>query len=494
LSVTSSAIFWALLLIPVAGSGLCLLLRTPRAILMLICAGVLCSAAVAFGAAARVLNGGPITSPGEWFFLDALSAYHLAIMMIVFSLSSLYTLSYFRREAEAGAFTRRLARRFGALWFGALAAMTLVLISNNLGIMWVGIEATTLVTAFLICIHRSPASLEAMWKYLIICSVGVAFAFMGTLLVGAATAGKLPPSQALLWTKLCAASGSLNPALLKAGFLFLLVGYGTKAGLAPMHSWLPDAHSQAPAPVSALFSGFLLNSALYCILRYVPLVERATDYSGWSLRLLTLFGAVSILTAAAFINFQRDVKRLLAYSSVEHIGIIALGMGLGGAGALGALFHMLNHSLGKTLAFFSAGRLGQVYGTHDMNRMSGALKAAPVWGKGLLVSLLCLIGVAPFAIFMSEMQVLSAAASSGAWWTMGIFLAGVGGVFLGALRHAISIAWGAPSEDVKEERVDALEAVLAFAPMVALLALGLWMPAFLRNAIGQAAAIVGGRS
>ena len=138
--VTSSAIFWALLLIPAAGSGLCLLLRTPRAILMLVCAGVLCSAAVAFGAAARVLSGGPIISPGEWFFLDALSAYHLAIMMIVFSLSSLYTLSYFRREAEAGAFTRRLARRFGALWFGALAAMTLVLISNNLGILWVGIE------------------------------------------------------------------------------------------------------------------------------------------------------------------------------------------------------------------------------------------------------------------------------------------------------------------------------------------------------------------
>ncbi|MGO8704514.1 MAG: proton-conducting transporter membrane subunit [Candidatus Brocadiia bacterium] len=492
--MTSSAIFWALLLIPAAGSGLCLLLRTPRAVLLLVCAGVLCSAALAFGASARALASGVLVSPGEWFFLDALSAYHLMIMMAVFSLSSLYTLSYFRREAEAGEFTPRLARRFGALWFGALAAMTLVLISNNLGIMWVGIEATTLVTAFLICLHRSPASLEAMWKYIIICSVGVAFAFMGTLLVGASTARQLPAADALLWTKLCTASGALNPVLLKAGFLFLLVGYGTKAGLAPMHSWLPDAHSQAPSPVSALFSGFLLNSAFYCILRYVSLVERATGHSGWSLRLLVVFGAISILTAAAFIYFQRDVKRLLAYSSVEHIGIVALGMGLGGAGALGAFFHMLNHSLAKTLAFFSAGRLGQIYGTHDMDRIGGALRAAPVWGKGLLLSLLCLIGVAPFAIFMSELQIVSAAAAGGAWWTLGLFLFGVGVVFVGALKHAVLMSWGAPAEGVREERADALEAVLAFAPMAALLALGLWMPAFLRDAIAQAAAIVGGRS
>ena len=492
--MTSSATFWALLLIPAAGSGLCLLLRTPRAIRMLICAGVLCSAALAFGAAARALASGVLVSPGEWFFLDALSAYHLMIMMTVFSLSSLYTLSYFRREAETGAFTPRLARRFGALWFGALGAMTLVLISNNLGILWVGIEATTLVTAFLICLHRSPASLEAMWKYIIICSVGVAFAFMGTLLVGAATAGKLPASEALLWTKLYAASASLNPVLLKTGFLFLLVGYGTKAGLAPMHSWLPDAHSQAPSPVSALFSGFLLNSALYCILRYVPLVERATDYSNWSLRLLVVFGALSIVVAAAFILFQHDLKRLLAYHSVEHMGIIALGMGLGGAGVLGALFHTLNHSLCKTVAFFSAGRLGQMYGTHDMNRIGGALRSAPVWGKALLLSLLCLIGVAPFAIFMSELQIVSAAAAGGAWWTMGLFLFGVGVVFVGALKHAISMSWGEPVAGVQEERADALEAVLAFAPMAALLALGLWMPAFLHNAIVQAAAIVGGRS
>ncbi len=283
--------------------------------------------------------------------------------------------------------------------------------------------------------------------------------------------------------------------LLKAGFLFLLVGYGTKAGLAPMHSWLPDAHSQAPSPVSALFSGFLLNSALYCILRYVSLVERATGHSGWSLRLLVVFGAVSIVVAAAFILFQHDLKRLLAYHSVEHMGIIALGMGLGGAGVLGALFHTLNHSLCKTVAFFSAGRLGQMYGTHDMDRIGGALRSAPVWGKGLLLSLLCLIGVAPFAIFMSELQIVSAAAAGGAWWTLGLFLFGVGVVFVGALKHAVSMSWGAPAEGVrpKSARTRSRPSWLSRRwPRCSRWASG--CRAFLRDAIAQAAAIVGGRS
>ena len=263
--------------------------------------------------------------------------------------------------------------------------MILVLVSNNLGIMWVGIEATTLLTAFLICIPVSPTSLEAMWKYLIMCSVGVAFAFIGTLLVGAAAApAQLPPSETLLWTRLQACAGLLDPRLLKAGFLFLMVGYGTKAGLAPMHNWLPDAHSQAPAPVSAVFSGILLNAALYCILRYVPILEAATGHSGWSREILTLFGLVSILVASAFILFQHDAKRMLAYSSVEHLGIITLGMGIGGLGTLAALFHMLNHSLTKTVAFFTAGRLGQLYGSNDMTRMTGALRIIPALGRRAL--------------------------------------------------------------------------------------------------------------
>src|SRR5262249_19777858 len=285
---------------------------------------------------------------------------------------------------------RITARRFGALWLGAEAAMLLVLISDNLGVMWVGMEATTLLTAFLISLHPSGLSLEAMWKYLIICSIGIAFAFMGTLLAAAAIRSGSAAAEALFWTRFAAADTTLDPTLMKFAFLFVLVGYGTKAGLAPLHSWLPDAHSQAPAPVSAMFSGFLLNTALYCILRYIPLVGHAL---GGALveNLLVFFGGFSILVAAAFIVFQRDAKRLLAYSSVEHLGIITLGFGLGPLGSFAALFHMLNHSLSKSLAFFAVGQLGQRYGTHDMSVLTGALRADRIWGLGLLGSILALI-------------------------------------------------------------------------------------------------------
>ena len=220
----------------------------------------------------------------------------------------------------------------------------------------------------------------------------------------------------------------------------------------------------------------MLNAALYCVMRYVPIVEMTTGHVGWSLQLLVLFGLVSIIVAAAFIIFQHDVKRLLAYHSVEHIGIITLGFGLGGLGIFAALFHTLNHSICKTLSFFAAGRLGQTYGTHDMKKMSGSLRSAPVWGTGLFGSILVLIGVAPFAMFMSEFQVLKAAVDGRAILTLILFLAGGSVVFVGALGHAIAMAWGEPSPAAEPERAGIVEMFLAFAPLAILLVLGLWMP------------------
>lgn len=493
--MTASLLLWTLFLLPALGAAACFACPSARSVMWTVLAGVLLSAVPAVACVWRVRNGGMLTAAFDWLYLDALSGFHLAVMMLVFLMSSIYLIGYFRAETPEHALTLAAARRFGALWFGALTAMTLVLLSNNIGIMWVSIEATTLVTAFLICTHKSPAALEATWKYLIICSVGVAFAFMGTLLAGAAAEGlHLPASRTLLWTALRHDAANLNPALLKTAFLFLLVGYGTKAGLAPMHSWLPDAHSQAPAPVSALFSGFMLNAALYCIMRYIPLIEGCTGHAGWSLRLLQFFGVVSILTAAAFILFQRDLKRLLAYCSVEHIGIIAVGLGLGGLGVFAALLHLLNHSLCKSLSFFAAGRLGQMYGTHDMGKMAGALRAAPVWGKTLLGALLALIGVAPFALFLSEFLVLRAAAHAGAYWTLGLFLAGAALVFMGTLQHVINIAWGVPVITPRKERTGALEKALAAVTLAALLLLGLWIPGFLRGMLEAASAIVQGAS
>ena len=387
-----------------------------------------------------------------------------------------------------------MARRYGALWFGAFGAMLLVLLSNNLVMMWVGIEATTLLTAFLICIHVATASLEAMWKYLIMCSVGVAVAFMGTLLVAASTANTgLQGTSALMWTNLMDTASKLNPALIKAGFIFIVVGYGTKAGLAPMHNWLPDAHSQAPAPISAVFSGFLLNTALYCILKYLPIVEAATGNTGWGRGILVALGLLSILVAAVFIVAQHDVKRLLAYHSVEHLGIISLGIGLGGIGCLAGLFHILNHSLCKTLSFFCAGRLGQVYRTHDMRQMTSVVKCSPCWGIGLIGSLLALIGVAPFSLFLSEFMILKGAFDGGSFIAAVVFLAGLGIVFVGALKHVMSMAWEPPASPREPAEASSFfEYALVFGTLAVILVLGLWVPQPLMNVLNSAAHVLGG--
>jgi hydrogenase-4 component F len=470
-----------------------LLMRSAKAALTSMAIGVAGAIMLGTFAIVQTARHGTISALSTWLYLDALSAFNMAVMMAVFFLSTVFALVYFKDEIRNNAFTIKQARQFSALWCASYTSMTLVLCSNNLGIMWVGIEATTLLTAFLICIHENRSSLEAMWKYLIICSVGVAFAFMGTLLAAASTqhVAGLSGHQALLWTRLRDHAALLDPVLMKAAFIFLLVGYGTKAGIAPMHNWLPDAHSQAPAPVSAMFSGFMLNASLYCVMRYVPIVEAATGNKGWGLTLLTALGIFSIIVAAAFIVFQHDLKRLLAYHSVEHLGIIALGIGLGGIGTFAALFHTLNHSLCKTLSFCAAGRLGQIYGTHDMRKMNGAFKISGVWGTGIFGSLLALLGVAPFALFMSEFQVCKAAIDARAYVALGLFLGGAAVVFVGALSHAIPLMWGEnENKTIKPVKGTIIEMGLVAMPLGALLLLGVWMPGFLGGALTKAAAII----
>lgn len=485
---------WVLTVLPVLSGMISLLMPSPRLVLASIASGMLVIAGIDLWVIAGVFMKGAISSNNGWFRLDALSAYHLAVMMIVFLLSSFYACSYFRNEPDALRLNHYLSRRFSALWHGALAAMTLVLISNNIGIMWVGVEATTLLTAFLICLHISTVSLEATWKYLIVCSVGVAFAFMGVLILAAAAGKTAAGATILQWTYLQGIAATLDPRLVKLSFIFLLVGYGTKAGLAPMHSWLPDAHSQAPAPVSAIFSGFMLNMALYCIMRHMPIVAQSVGNTLWVNNLLIFFGLASILIAAVFILSQHDLKRLLAYCSVEHIGIITLGLGLGPLGVFAALFHTLNHSLCKTLGFFSAGRISQTYGSHDMRSINGAMRADPLWGGGLFGSLLALIGVAPFAIFMSELMILKAAADARQYYLIVLFLFGAGIVFVGILRHAIDMAWGEKPADIATTSSSLMERLIVIIPLTVLLLIGVWMPSSFRNALELAAAVVtGGR-
>src|SRR5437762_7320315 len=482
-----------MLAVAVAGAALCLLLPRSRQVLTTIVAVSAVEMAFAINIWAAVLAGpGSVTAAEDWFYVDAFSAFHIVVLVLVFLLSSAFAGVYFTSETEHDAFAPPIARRFGALWLGSLAAMLLVLTSNNLGIMWVGMEATTLLSAFLISLYPTRLSLEAMWKFLIICSIGIAFAFMGTLLAAASIqSGGIVEADALLWTHLASPEAHLDPILMKFAFVFVLVGYGTKDGLALIHYWLPDAHSQAPAPVSAMFSGFLLNTALYCVMRFVPPAQHALG-PNFANGLLIVFGTLSILVAAGFIVFQRDAKRLLAYHSVEHMGIIALGYGLGPLGAFAALFHTLNHSVCKSLAFFAVGRLGQRFGSHDMHAISGALRADSLWGIALLVSVLALIGVAPFSIFMSEYQLLRAAVGTGAWLALALFLAASGVVFLSALRHVIDMAYGTPGAPERALPNGRLAVPIVAVAIALLVVLGLWMPLSLSDAIGSAAAVLAG--
>jgi hydrogenase-4 component F len=511
--VTADHTIALLLSLPVLLAGASLVLRSTRAVLYCVAAGGLLWGVAAIAAAVMVFSlpaavpeskpwDWPVPHPiyhsnsaqiaWNWLRMDVLSAFQFVVLGIVFAASSVYSFSYFRHEESAGHLTLRSARKFGSLWFGAVWAMSVVLLSNNMGLMWVGIEATTLLTAFLITIHASPQSLEAMWKYLLVCSVGVAFAFVGTLLVGASVGDSASSgTDALMWTWLYSHAHTLDTSMIKLAFIFLLVGYGTKAGLAPLHSWLPDAHSQAPAPVSALFSGAMLNSALYCIMRALPIVDIATDGSGWGYEILAVFGLISIFVAGAFIVFQTDTKRLLAYSSVEHIGVIAVSLSLGPLGTFAALFHTLNHSIAKCLAFFSIGRIGQAYSSHARDIIAGSFRTVPIWGPALFVAIFVLIGAAPFAVFMSELLSVKAAVSAQDYVIAGLFLLGLSIVFISALRFAITAAWG-NSEAAPRPLVRSLGEILIVLVLAsALLLLGLWMPDPMYDAIDRAAKSIG---
>ncbi len=488
--ISDSLILWLLLLLPICGAVVCLI--TPRITYGMTIGVSALHVLLALLATRRVLAYGAIYGADNWLFLDALSVFHLIVLGLVYLSSSIFARIYFASERGRHRFTRRVARRFGALWLSALGAMSLLLISSNLGVMWVGMESTTLLTAFLISLFVDRLSLEAMWKYLIICSVGIAFAFMGTLLAAVAVEHTaVMGGSGMLWTELSLPSAKFDPVLIKFAFAFLMVGYGVKAGLAPVHSWLPDAHSQAPTPVSAMFSGFMLNAALYCILRYMPLLSHAVG-PDFARTMLLIFGGLSMLVSAAFIVFQTDIKRLLAYHSVEHLGIIALGYGLGPLGAFAAVFHTLNHALCKALAFFAAGRLGQHFGTHDMEKIRGAIHVDRLWSMALLGSMLALIGVAPFAIFMSEYQIVRAAIAMHQWTVLAIFVVSGSIIFISALRHVIDILYGAPSTEpvLTQDGAGAKGTVGMILGL--LLLLGLWLPSPLLALMQQAAAVVAG--
>ncbi|HWP45387.1 MAG TPA: hydrogenase 4 subunit F [Blastocatellia bacterium] len=420
--------------------------------------------------------------------VDALSALMVVIITTLGAIAALYSLGYVRAEIAAQHSAR--ARAFFALFHGFIFTMLIAVTTDNLGVMWVAVEGTTLATVFLVNLHNTGTSLEAAYKYLIISSVGIALAFVGTVLMyyaGAASAGEI----AVNWTSLRDGAALLDPQVVRLAFAFVLIGYGTKAGLAPMHTWLPDAHSEAPAPISALMSGVLLNVGLYALLRFKAVADIVVGQA-FTGRCLLGLGLLSLAVATAFLLAQRNYKRMLAYSSVEHMGIICLGLGFGGYwGVLGALLHVVNHALSKSLLFMLSGNILLKYQTTDIRRVRGLLRASPATGGAFLAGMLALTGLPPFGPFISEFIIFRAGFDNGPRWIAVAGVALIVVVFAGMLASVNQMLYGEAPE--KLERGDLIKWSLA--PLAVnfclLIILGLTLPHPFVEALEQALKVLG---
>ena len=376
-----------------------------------------------------------------FLYIDALSAFFIFVTSVVAFAASLYSIGYIKKDVEAGAISPDKAKFYYLLFNLFCFSMFIVPALNNLGMLWVAIEMTTLISAFLVGFYNKKESVEAAWKYIIICSVGIIFALLGTILFSYAFSLS-GLTKSLNWSDMVPVAHILDKNILKIAFIFILVGYGTKAGLAPMHTWLPDAHSQAISPISALLSGVLLKTALYAILRFGIIVIKGVGFAYFG-HLMILLGLVSLAISSGFVLVQKDLKRLLAYSSIEHVGIISLGFGLGSPLAiLGALLHVFNHAVTKSLMFFGAGDIVSVYKKHNMNAIRGVIKVLPFSGIIVLLGVFALTGFPPFSIFISEIIILIAAFLNGSYLVVGLLLLFLTVIFAAFINHFSKMLFG----------------------------------------------------
>lgn len=438
-----------------------------------------------------------------WLALDPLGLLFLGITSALFLGAAFYSVGYLRRESaeahrdleESFLFTNEPEAVFVGCMLLFLSAMTLVTISRHLGLLWVALEATTLASAPLIYFHRHHRSLEATWKYLLVCSVGIALALLGNFFLGAAGSASGPAGEpvSLLLDELLANAAALQTPWLKAAFILMLVGYGTKMGLAPMHTWLPDAHSESPSVVSALLSGAVLNCAFLGILRMFQVCLAAGEIA-FARDLLIALGLLSMGFAAVFIVGQTDYKRLLAYSSVEHVGLLAVGIGLGGAGVFGSAWHAINHSLTKAMLFLLAGNILTVYRTKSIREVSGLARTLPLTGVLWVAGFLAITGTPPFGAFFSELMILKASFDQSRAWVGALVLLLLGVIFVGLATAFLRTSQGSASTGAAPERLS--HRWLAQAPPALLgltvLGLGLHLPSRLRVVLEAAARMLGG--
>lgn len=438
-----------------------------------------------------VLSEGHVNALHNGLQVDPLGLIFLMIIAVVGFLVGLYSIGYIRHEVEEGNLEEKQVTLYYALFCLFSFTMLLVVTANNIIIMWVAIEATTLGSAFLVGIYSRKASLEAAWKYVIICTVGVAFGLYGTILVYSDAVNYLQePGAAILWTEIVKNAAALDPILLKLAFVFILIGFGTKAGIFPMHAWLPDAHSEAPSPVSALLSAVLLNCAVLVVLRFAIILNHGTDPE-FTHTIFIIFGVLSIAASALFIFVQKDIKRLLAYSSVENIGIIFLGLGIGGPlGTFAALFHTINHSLAKSLVFCTTGNILMKYKTRELAKISGLIQAAPATGFFLLLGCLALVGSPPFNIFLSKFGIISAGIQSGLLGLMIFILLLLSIIFAAFLKIMSSSVFGSLPEEVSPGELK-LSTLFPLAILILFIfILGVYLPPQMDTILNQATSIV----
>jgi hydrogenase-4 component F len=447
------------ILAPVAAAAAAFLLGWRRSVAAATVAAAAVVLAVGAGAAAWTADGGTVAA-GNWLRVDALSGLMLIVIGAVGVVATWAGIGYLDDELTTGHTDAAGARRYGVLVPLFLASMVLAVLANNLGLLWAAVEATTIVTAFLVGHRRTRKSLEATWKYVIICSVGIALAYLGTVLVNyAAKQAGITEHGTLDWTELVAHAGDLDPGVMRLAFALLVLGFGTKAGMVPMHSWLPDAHSQAPAPVSALMSGVLLPVAVYALARY-RVIAVASVGPGFVRGLLLTVALASLVLAAGLLLAQRDYKRLLAYSSIEHMALAVVGVAIGTPLAIAAaLLHIVGHGLGKAVLFCGAGEILAREGSTRIDAVRGLFARTPVLAGLFATGLVALLGLPPFSLFVSEIGLIRATIGAGAGWVAAVVLLLLLVIFVAITAKAAGLLLGTGQPDQPTQTVGGVATV-----------------------------------
>jgi len=498
-----STLLLTILLTPAVAVGLVTLTRTRRYAEAVTVASVLLVVVQTLALVAGVILDGQFSALGGFLYLDAFGALILIPIAAVGFVAALYSVSYMGLQFERGVVDDKHIARYYQGFNSFVLTMLLVPLANNMGLMWVAIEATTLVSVFLIMLYTNQGAIEAAWKYLMVATVGLSLALFGIVLFSYSNTSISPAvassGSGLDWTSMAADARLLDPGIVKIAFVFVLVGLGTKAGLAPMHTWLPDAHGEAPTPVSALLSGVLLNCAIYGVLRFYIIAQGALGVALPS-ELMVILGLLSMGVAAASIYFQKDMKRMLAFSSVEHMGIVSLAVGFGGfVGLFAGLLHIINHAVAKPLMFFASGTVSQRYETKVMKEIKGVIKTMPITGAFMLVGGLAVAGMPPFNIFLSEFLVTTSGFGGGQFFAASLMILLLVVVFAGFLRHLVPMIFGSAkgpgisvAADVRSGGHEELLAVLPMAVLVTLVVLlGFYLPQPLQTLIRDAVQVFG---